>query len=168
MQFRYCPFCAGELIEKGGFPHCPKDNRTFYKNSKPTASVLPIKDGKVLLAKRAIEPFKGQYDAIGGYLNAGEHPEAGAIREALEETGLQVEIRELLGMYVDDDGYEKGEYTLNMHFIGEIVGNETEMFAMDDVAELEWVEIENLPDLQGFENVKAALKDLQEWHQQHR
>lgn len=166
MDFTYCPFCGAKLVLKGGYPHCEHDKRTFYKNSKPTASILPIKEGKVLLAKRAIEPFKGAYDAIGGYLNAGEHPEAGALREALEETGLEMRITELVGMYIDEDGYNKGDYTLNIFYRGEIVGNESTMFAMDDVDSLEWVDILNLPEWHGFENGKAALRDLQEWYKE--
>lgn len=121
--------------------------------------MLPVKDGKVLLAKRGRDPFKGAYDIIGGFMEVGEIPEEAAIREAKEETGLDIKITSLLGIYSDRYG-DDGEYTLNLHYIGEVVGGE--MKAMDDVAELEWVEISEVPLDEGFQNTKDGLRDLKE------
>src|SRR3989344_4260133 len=64
-----------------------------------SAAVLLEKDGKILLIRRNYPPFKGKLGLIGGYLNDGESPEEGAIREAKEETGLDVEVVEELGRF---------------------------------------------------------------------
>lgn len=111
----------------------------------------------MLLGKRARDPFKGSYDIIGGFMEAGEHPEDAAVREAKEETGLDIKITSLLGTYVDRYG-EGGDHTLNLHYIGEVVGGE--MQAMDDVASLEWVPIGEVPLDDGFQNTKDGLRDL--------
>lgn len=157
IQYHFCPKC-GNKTEEGSEPaHCSYCDITYYRNAKPCASVLPIKDGKVLLAKRGNEPFKGAYDIIGGFMEADELPETAAIREAKEETGLDIKIISLLGIYIDQYG-EDGDYTLNMHYLGEVTGGE--MQAMDDVAELEWVAISEVPLNEGFQNTKDGLRDL--------
>ena len=142
-----------------------------YKASQPACNLRltflslytenQLKDGKVLLSKRGRDPYKGAYDIIGGFMEANELPEAAALREAKEETGLDMKIVSLLGIYVDRYG-EDGDYTLNLHYIAEIIGGE--MQAQDDVAELEWMAIDDVPLSEGFQNTRDGLRDLQEWY----
>lgn len=159
IQYNFCPKCGTAIPAVSNPPHCETCAVTYYRNAKPCASVLPVKDGKVLLAKRGRDPLKGAYDIIGGFMEAAELPEDAAIREAKEETGLDVKIVSLLGTYVDRYG-DDGDYTLNLHYIGEVIGGE--MQAMDDVASLEWVPIGDVPLDEGFQNTKAGLRDLKE------
>jgi ADP-ribose pyrophosphatase YjhB (NUDIX family) len=56
-----------------------------------------VKDGKVLLLRRAIEPFKDCWGLVGGHLDAGEGLEEALRREFREETNLEVEIGQKLG-----------------------------------------------------------------------
>ena len=56
-------------------------------------------DDKVALCLRAIEPQKNTWTIPAGYLEFGESTEAAAQREALEETGMKVEIRELYSVF---------------------------------------------------------------------
>jgi len=158
IHYHFCPNCGNALDQALEPPHCSHCDITYYTNAKPCASVLPIRDGKVLLGKRAHNPHKGAYDIIGGFMEANEHPEAAAIREAKEETGLDMKITSLLGIYTDRYG-EDGDYTLNIHYLTEIVGGT--MQAQDDVASLEWIDINNLPLNEGFQNTKDGLRDLQ-------
>jgi ADP-ribose pyrophosphatase YjhB (NUDIX family) len=157
IKYLYCTQCKAELNLGGEYPRCDGCNITYYQNSKPCASILPIKDGKVLLTKRAIEPYKGAFDIIGGYLKNGEHPIDGVRREAREETGLDIIPTEILGIYMDQYGKD-GDMTLNIQYIGEIKGGE--MKAQDDVASLHWIPIEDLPIDVGFQNTKDTLIDL--------
>jgi ADP-ribose pyrophosphatase YjhB (NUDIX family) len=158
INYKYCPQCKNDLDLSGEYPYCSHCKLTIFRNSKPCAGVLPIKDGQVLLSKRGIEPYKGDWDIIGGFLKAGELPESGALREVLEETGLSMKITKLLGMYMDKYGPD-GDDTLNVFYLAEITGGE--MRAQDDVASLEWVKIKDLNDINnGFANTTAALKDL--------
>lgn len=159
INYKYCAQCRSELDLSGAYPVCKSCNITYYKNSKPCVGILPIKDGKVLLSKRAIEPYKGAFDIIGGFLEYGEDPRDGIKREVKEETGLDVEPTEILGIYMDEYG-EGGDSTLNIHYIGEVKGGK--MKAQEDVASLHWVSINEVP-MEGFQNIKDALKDLQDW-----
>lgn len=110
-----------------------------------------------MLAKRAIEPFKGYWDIPGGFLEAGEHPEAGTKRELLEETGLEIRLTGLLGIYMDE--YGAGNYfTLNIYYLAEVTSGTPS--ATDDVAELEWFALDNLPTQFAFAHEYQVMTDL--------
>lgn len=59
-----------------------------FENPKPTATAVIIRDQKILVAKRNEEPFKNEWDFIGGYLNKNETPEEALRREIKEELGV--------------------------------------------------------------------------------
>ncbi len=56
-----------------------------------------LRDGEMLLIKRAVEPHKGHWCPPGGFIEEGESPEEAAVREVKEETGLDVNVRAKLG-----------------------------------------------------------------------
>ena len=95
MTYPFCPNCGGPLGLRvpAGDSHerlvCDNCAFIFYQNSKPCAEALVLRDGKVLLAQRAVEPFHGAWDIPGGFLENGEHPQDGVVRELREETGLE-------------------------------------------------------------------------------
>jgi len=116
-----------------------------------------VKNGKVLLSKRGMEPRKGIYDIIGGFLEDNEYPDKGIIREVKEETGLNVKIQKILGIYRDYYGIYD-EPTINIIYIGEIISGK--MKPQDDISELTWFDLEKTKKLELFKNVKEALEDL--------
>lgn len=135
----------------------------IFKNSVPTASVFPIRKGNVLLAIRAIEPKRGAYDAIGGFLENGEHPEDGVKREVKEETNLDIRLTGLLGIYMDEYEYQgRISKTLNFAYIAEILGGRIR--AQEDVESLRWFPITKPPKNLAFKWLVPALKDLQKWY----
>lgn len=56
-----------------------------------------LQQGLMLLIKRGTEPHKGYWCPPGGLIEAGETPEEAVTREVLEETGLEVEVVDVLG-----------------------------------------------------------------------
>lgn len=99
--WRYCPWCRARLevaqIEGKEKRKCPKCNFVHWDNPRPVAVVLiPTVDGGLVLIRRNVEPRKGKTALPGGFVESFETLVAGAKREALEETGIEVEIeREL-------------------------------------------------------------------------
>ena len=95
---------------------------------------------RALLVRRATEPLKGEWSVPGGVLELGEKLRDGAAREALEETGLQVEVGEVLdvfdSIFTDADGRTQYHYVL-IDFLCRPLA--CEATAGSDVSEVKWV-----------------------------
>ena len=70
-----------------------------YVNPKIIVGALPLKDDKVLLCKRDINPGKGKWTLPSGFMEMGESLEQGAKREAKEEANLKLNLNKLYGTY---------------------------------------------------------------------
>ncbi|MDD5627348.1 MAG: NUDIX hydrolase [Patescibacteria group bacterium] len=166
MLYKYCPKCGDLLTEKiiGGRSRLQclkwKCKFIFHQNSKPTSSALILDGDKVLLGKRKIDPSKGMWDVIGGFLEPGEHPEKGMKREVREETGLKVEPTDMIGFFMDV--YDGSFPTMNICYTATVTGGKLK--PGDDIEELRWFEISKLPKNIAFKNGREMLKQLIRWH----
>jgi len=99
-----------------------------------------VKDACVLLVRRATEPLKGEWSVPGGMLELGEKLRDGTAREALEETGLQVQAGEVLdvfdSIFTDDEGRTQYHYVLIDFLCRPLSGEAT---PGSDVSEVKWV-----------------------------
>ena len=94
--------------------------------------VIPSEEGVVLI-RRAGEPFEGQWALPGGFVEVGETVEAAAAREAAEETGLAVELANLVGVY-SDPGRDPRGHNVSVAFLARVVGGD--LIAATDAAEV--------------------------------
>ncbi len=106
VQYRYCPLCAGTLepkVLKAGEPQrlvCGRCAFVFYLDPKvAVGTIIAVEDGRLVLVKRAIEPGYGLWVFPGGYVDRGEEITAAAVREAREESGLDVRLDGLVNIY---------------------------------------------------------------------
>jgi 8-oxo-dGTP diphosphatase len=110
MEYRFCPRCGDPLARrllKPGEPErlvCDGCSFVFYLDPKVAAGVIVPYGGRVVLLRRSIEPSYGRWVFPGGFVDRGEHPRAAASREAWEEAGIEVAVRELLGVYHEPPG----------------------------------------------------------------
>lgn len=70
-----------------------------YENPRIIAGAVVEHEGKILMCKRAIQPQRGMWTIPAGFLEQGEAPEEGAVREAYEEATARIEIIDLLAIY---------------------------------------------------------------------
>ena len=105
MSATFCTSCGGKLVERGSRTSetlrqsCLACGITVYDTPYVVVATLPVIRERVVLVRRATNPGSGLWSYPGGYLETNETLEAGAIRETREETGLEVEINGLLGVY---------------------------------------------------------------------
>ncbi len=107
-----------------------------------------IDNDRVVLIRRGHAPALGEWSIPGGLLEIGETLREAAVREALEETGLQVDPADLLGVYDrvlrDADERTIYHYVLIDFFCHRLAG---EPLAAGDAAEARWFRRDELPAL---------------------
>ncbi len=107
--------------------------------------VAIFKGDDVLLIKRGKEPRKGQWSLPGGAQELGETTVEAAYREVLEETGLTVEIREIVDVVNVIQKDEKGSIAYHyvlVDYVAEYVSGTA--IAMDDAVDVKWVSSETI------------------------
>jgi ADP-ribose pyrophosphatase YjhB (NUDIX family) len=114
---------------------------------------------KALLVRRATEPLKDEWSVPGGVLELGEKLRVGAAREALEETGLTVEVGEVLdvfdSIFPDADGRTQYHFVLIDFLCRPIAG---EAKAGSDVNEVRWVKEDELAALNLRESIAEVVR----------
>lgn len=143
---RFCPFCGepNRKVTAARHRKCPVCGLHDWRNPAPAAGCAILRTGKagrkeVLLSRRAGPPKKGQWDLVGGFIDAGETPEQAVRREVEEETGCP--LVEVVAHGAAAGEYD-GEPTLNFLFTGRVAG---EPRAGDDSAELRWWPLSRVP-----------------------
>lgn len=106
IDYRFCPTCAGPLesrLLKTGDPArlvCSRCGQVLYLDPKvAVGTIIRTDDDRLVLVRRAIEPGYGLWVFPGGYVDRGEEVTAAAVREAREESGLDIAIEGLVNIY---------------------------------------------------------------------
>ncbi len=159
---RFCLLCGGRLSPRraGGRTRraCRRCGFTYYGNPVPAAVAALVRGGRVLLSRRAGPPHQGTWDLPGGFLEAGETPEAALRRELREELGITIRRIRPLGSFADQYG-AGGVPVLTIAYVAE--PGRGRIKASDDVSEVRWFPLRALPLRQiAFRSVRAALRRL--------
>jgi 8-oxo-dGTP diphosphatase len=155
-QYRFCPICGSLLESRVLFgknrPVCPDCGFIHFDDPKVASSVLVEQDGKVLLVRRLNSPQIGQWSFPAGFVDAYEDPADAARRECLEETGLEVEITELL----DVIGGREHEHGADIVIVYRAAVTGGELKAGDDADQAAFFPRDQLPPL-AFRATRLAL-----------
>ena len=123
--------------------------------------VLIQREDKYLLIKRAANPDKGLWSVPGGLIEVGERAKDAAAREALEETGLVVDVGERLGVVDKIEFDEAGEvyyhFVIIQYLASSLSGTVT---PMDDALDAVWVTREQLKDYELTDSLKDFLQEI--------
>lgn len=134
-----CPFC-GKQIEK-------------YLHPYPTVDIIiEMENGGIVLIKRKNPPFF--WALPGGFVDYGESLEHAAIREAKEETSLEITLKSQFHTYSDPQR-DPRKHTITTVFIAVATGKPV---ASDDAHEIEIFTKDKMPHPLAFDHEKI-LRD---------
>ena len=158
-DYRFCPACGGSLEArslKAGDPSrlvCTVCGFIFYLDPKvAVGTIIRTADARLVLVRRAIEPGYGLWVFPGGYVDRGEEVTAAAIREAREESGLDVRLDGLVNIY----SYPGRPLVIIVYAATAIDG---ELCGDDECLEARLFEPEEIPwDALAFRNTHEALR----------
>jgi ADP-ribose pyrophosphatase YjhB (NUDIX family) len=122
-------------------PVCVACGQVAYLDPKLAVAVLIERDGRLLLGRRGPgTPEPGKWSFPAGFVERGERVESAATREAREETGLDVAIGELIGLFSSE-----GETVVLAVYAAAAASGEA--IAGDDLTEVDWFPPDDLPEL---------------------
>ncbi len=116
---------------------------TEKKSPMITVDAIIEREGEILLIKRKNEPFAGAWALPGGFVEYNESTEDAIIREAKEETGLDIAIETLLGVY-SKPGRDPRGHVISICYVATAKGDEkggtdaseAKFFSLDEISEI--------------------------------
>ena len=156
LDIRFCPRCGGpvEMVPLFGRPRpqCPACGLVQFREPKTATGVLISEGGRLLLARRGVDPGRGLWYLPSGYADWDERVDEAAVREMREETGLAVEVTGLFGVF--PFGSPRAGYGSFILFQGRVVGGE--LRPDDDVVEVAFFGPDEIPEL-AFDTSREAV-----------
>jgi 8-oxo-dGTP diphosphatase len=129
---------------------CSSCHYVYFTDPKVGVGALVIRDDKVLLVQRLMQPEQGKWSIPAGFLDHGEDPRQTAEREVFEETGLRVRVLDVL-----TNPLQKGGASIFILFRAELLGGEIE--AGDDAGAAGFFAPHELPEL-AFASTREAIR----------
>ncbi|MCE9637100.1 MAG: NUDIX hydrolase [Planctomycetes bacterium] len=165
----FCPRCAAPLVQTvpalDTRPRkvCSRCAFVVYVNPKIAAGTIPLRDGKIAMIHRGIEPSKGLWSWPCGYVEIDETVEDAARRETHEESGLVVTLGPLLGAYSypvrPGEPFSPARGIVVMSWAAQRC--EGDLVAGDDADDAAWFAPDEIPwDELAFESTRSALLDF--------
>ena len=139
-QFRCCPRCGAALATPGACPLvCTACRFAYYFNPAVSAAGILLRDdGRALFIRRGHEPGLGRLAFAGGFVDAGETPEAALRREVREEVGVELDALTYLGSQPNTYAYRGiTYYVVDLVFVARIADGSTPR-PIDGVEAIEW------------------------------
>lgn len=161
-NYKFCPVCGNQLIEK--FIESEQTNRLYcddcdfilYINPTPAVAIILMKNQKILLVKRKYEPCQGAWSLPAGFVEYDETTKETAIREVKEETNLDIEVKELFGVFPGFD--DPRVHVVLIVYWGEIVSGHP--YPGDDAEKVRFYSLDNLPKNIAFSAHREILEKL--------
>ena len=159
-QINYFVSCESKLIQKL-IEHqmrlaCSVCEHVVYLDPKVAVVVLVIHQEKLVLVRRGVEPFIGKWAFPSGFVDRGEVVEEAAIREVLEETGLEISLTKFIGLYSSPEN----PVILAVYAATYVAGK---LQAGYDAERTDLFDPDSLPDMP-FPHDKQIIEDWQSMH----
>tara|TARA_B100000470_G_C19733946_1_gene365875 strand:- start:401 stop:865 length:465 start_codon:yes stop_codon:yes gene_type:complete len=146
----FCQNCGNKLINQ----FCSHCKETIFEDPKLAVAGIIVKNDQILLIKRGVQPQIGKWAFPSGYVNRYETPEDALLREVKEETGLDVQINKLIGVYsTKGNPVVLAVYSVHLKNYKARAGS--------DATDVNWFKFNQLPKL-AFEHDDEILKNWME------
>ena len=163
-KFKFCPACGSPEFKIDTFKSkkCEKCKFNYFYNS---AGAVPViikdKEDNYLFVKRKYDPLKGTLDLPGGFIDFGETAENCAVREVKEETGIDIQEKDLKFLFSVPNYYNYSNFiitSIDIYFEA-CIDSFKNGIANDDAQELVILK-KNEIDISkiGFEGIKKGVK----------
>jgi 8-oxo-dGTP diphosphatase len=169
-KLTFCGFCGKKYSDKSIkkfqkekiFIKCDNCNKTIYNNPKPVVlAIIENNEKEILLTKRAGAPFKEYWGLPGGFLNYGESPQMGIVRELKEELNVSIKIKKIKDTYEELYEIEKDRIISLTVIVFEVaLSPKSKIVANDDVIEARFFAKGKLPKKIAFYNLKKFLNKI--------
>jgi len=160
-EINYCPRCGNSISHETRFgkvrPVCPQCGWIYFANPKVAAAVLVEQNDRVLLIRRANNPFRGLWTLPAGFVDAEEDPARAAERECLEETGLSVRVTGVMDVIAGLE-HPRGANMI-IFYRAELLSGQ--LTARDDADQAAFFPLDDLPPL-AFQATKRILERLRD------
>lgn len=134
---------------------CPACGFVHFTDPKVGVGVFVLHEGKILLVRRSMHPQIGKWSIPAGFVDQGEDPRETAVREALEETNLAVEIESLIDVFHNPP--EQGGASIFIMYRARLLGGSLQ--AGDDADAAGFFAPDALPDI-AFASTRAAIEQI--------
>lgn len=164
---RFCPLCGAELAPRpvNGRERLACGACSFVLYTGPACAVAGViinARDEVLLVRRAIAPFEGEWALPAGYQELDEHPHQSLMREVREEAGIGIDVGALVDLlHVPDDPRKPANVAI---YFAVPVERDALPTAGDDARDARWFPRAELPEGLPFDNNRMierafALRD---------
>lgn len=121
------------------------------------AIILNDDDTEILLVKRGSKAYHGMWGFVSGKMNWGEEVKEAVVREAKEETNLDVEIVKFVGRYYDKRGRHPTKTMICLPHICRVIGGKLK--AGDDALDAKWFSLKEIKKMDLAFDHKQMLVD---------
>ena len=135
---------------------CDRCGCVAYRNPAPAAGVVIVEDDCVLMVRRKFDPRAGMWTLPAGFVEYDEHVTECAVREAKEETSLEVELIRLFGAYMAMD--DPRTQVVLLLYLARRIGGEVQ--PGDDASEARFFPLSAMPAEIAFKAHEQALADV--------
>lgn len=161
--YDFCPRCGTaftrQMLHGRERMVCPACQFVFWQNPAVGVAVIVLREGRVVLARRARGAYRGDWCIPCGYVEYDEDVRDAARREFREETGIEVELGEVFAVH--SNFHDPAMHTVGVWFRGEAASGEPR--AADDLDRVEFFALDALPAAIAFPTDRIVLADLRRY-----